>query len=323
MAMRAFAMVLMFALCAHPQSRTSPPVVPKFSDYIEDSVFRGTPAPPNIATKRQQLFRTQIHRAAKKGPNFAGRYTIARWGCGVACVMFAITDAASGVTYDPPFNSVTTPPARHGEIFGELLNWRANSSLLVVDGCIEGEVGCASFYYEWNGERLVLLHKTPKVAKPAPYPRNLQTRPSSVPGSHGLWFSDFPVREIYTGVPAPAKIRRGELFRTRIREGAEEGPNFAGHYTITKWGCGTGCFSFVITDAITGVTYYPPISIVGLGHYLDPHQGLDFVVDSRLLILDGCPEDRDCATHYYKWERNRLMRLKRVPNPKGFPGEIR
>src|SRR5262244_2754969 len=46
-------------------------------------------------------------------------------------------------------------------------------------------------------------------------------------------------------------------FRTRLGEALKEGVNFAGHYVVAGWGCGTGCVSGAIIDARTGSVFWP------------------------------------------------------------------
>ncbi len=50
--------------------------------------------------------------------------------------------------------------------------------------------------------------------------------------------ADYPARDTYIGKPAPviSDSKRARLYRTVLREGAEKGPNFAGHYTVVAWG---------------------------------------------------------------------------------------
>lgn len=133
-------------------------------------------------------------------------------------------------------------------------------------------------------------------------------------------FADYKVGSIYHGKPAPAKIvtKWDRQFRTRIREGARKGPNFAGHYTVADWGCGSGCVSFVIVDAKTGrVSWSRPFSSFAI-----PFQGtqsgrdyvgLDYHLDSRLLIADGCPDEDDseksCGTYYYVLDEGKFRLL--------------
>lgn len=45
------------------------------------------------------------------------------------------------------------------------------------------------------------------------------------------------------------------MFVTRIKEACKEGVNFAGHYTLVYWGCGTACQNGVVVDRKTGVIY--------------------------------------------------------------------
>lgn len=45
------------------------------------------------------------------------------------------------------------------------------------------------------------------------------------------------------------------MFITRIKEGCKDGINFAGHYTLIYWGCGTACQYGVIVDRKTGIIY--------------------------------------------------------------------
>ena len=54
---------------------------------------------PVIKTAEARRFRTMIREAAAKGPNFAGHFTVAEWGCGAGCVSVAIIDAATGSIY--------------------------------------------------------------------------------------------------------------------------------------------------------------------------------------------------------------------------------
>jgi hypothetical protein len=44
-------------------------------------------------------------------------------------------------------------------------------------------------------------------------------------------FKDYPISEVYVGKNAPLVLSRDDMrFHTRLREAANEKPNFAGHY---------------------------------------------------------------------------------------------
>lgn len=84
-------------------------------------------------------------------------------------------------------------------------------------------------------------------------------------------FNEYPAGEIFKGRPAPPKlVRPGDRrFRTKIREGAEAGPNFAGHLSIAEWGCGASCVSIAVIDAQTGRVYPGPFGmLLGYGRQL-------------------------------------------------------
>jgi len=68
-------------------------------------------------------------------------------------------------------------------------------------------------------------------------------------------------------------------FYTTTSKQAAEGPNFAGHFTFIRWGCGTDCISYTIIDAITGKSVLSSYETV---------EGLSptFDINSRLLIFN-------------------------------------
>ena len=51
--------------------------------------------------------------------------------------------------------------------------------------------------------------------------------------------------------------KRARMFRTNLRNDAKEGVNFAGHYILATWGCGTNCGDSAIINARNGRVYFP------------------------------------------------------------------
>lgn len=136
-------------------------------------------------------------------------------------------------------------------------------------------------------------------------------------------FEDFPISIVFKGQPAPPILETSgdRLFRTMIRKDAKKGPNFAGHYTIARWGCGSYCVSMALIDAKTGtIQRSDPFGI--LGHFSGNYHGdtpdkdapqLEFQLNSRLLIVRGCPEDENCGTYFYEWTNSKFQLLKWIP----------
>ena len=88
------------------------------------------------------------------------------WGCGTSCAQFVIVEAASGKVYDPPFKSIVGGDAK-GSLRQWGLHFQLDSALFVAQGCPE-EKDCATRYYKWNGETLVLLTTGPAERFPEP-----------------------------------------------------------------------------------------------------------------------------------------------------------
>lgn len=111
------------------------------------------------------------------------------------------------------------------------------------------------------------------------------------------------------------------MFRTRLRQNAKEGVNFAGHYTLATWGCGSDCHSLAIIDAKTGTVYFSPlISFVG-GQLFQEEDRLQFRKNSRLLVVAGAKDDEEIGKFYYEWKSNRLRLLRKTELPLEKPNE--
>jgi hypothetical protein len=132
-------------------------------------------------------------------------------------------------------------------------------------------------------------------------------------------FSDFPVKKIFRGKPAPPKlITKGDrMFRTRIRFGAKLPVEFAGHYTLPRWGCGAGCNALAIVDSLTGKVYDVPFSLEDLPyswiekHANEPHDRMAFRSDSRLMKIDACLNETECGLYDYVMMDGKGLRLLR------------
>lgn len=127
-------------------------------------------------------------------------------------------------------------------------------------------------------------------------------------------FEDFQVSEAFKGKPASVKLssRRARAFRTMLRSNAEQGVNFAGHYVVATWGCGSDCHSIAIIDARNGNVYFTP-SLLWIGGLL--YQELDrleFRRNSRLLIAAGARNDQGSGKYYYLWKNNVLKLIRAV-----------
>ncbi|HEV2882593.1 MAG TPA: hypothetical protein VGX24_15060 [Pyrinomonadaceae bacterium] len=142
-------------------------------------------------------------------------------------------------------------------------------------------------------------------------------------------FSDYPVKEVYKGRVAPVVLdtKRARMFRSRLREDSRQGVNFAGHYTVVFWGCGTGCAQVAVVDARTGRVYWPPLDYTDIPSPPDedPAHHPNFRPDSKLLVLTRARYDGQGSytAYYYLFDKNRFRLLRqaeeKVPDPESSP----
>jgi hypothetical protein len=148
-------------------------------------------------------------------------------------------------------------------------------------------------------------------------------------GNTGEWSSQkYPAKLDFRGEPAhPLLVTQHErMMRTQIRMQARSGPNFAGHFTVAHWGCGSPCLAFVIINAITGAIYDQDTA-VGCANDQGSEARLDFKLASRLIAATGVSEapalagekGTVCGTNYYLWDGKRLTLAHFEPWPKTGP----
>jgi hypothetical protein len=134
-------------------------------------------------------------------------------------------------------------------------------------------------------------------------------------------FKNYPAGKIYRGKNAPVKLPTGDerMFRSRLTAAAKQKPNFAGHYVLTYWGCGTECRGGAVIDVKTGKVTFFDFSLCCWEHYgEDEFEPINFRVDSKLVIFTGArnEKDGDEGTHFYKFENGRFIFIKTIKNKK-------
>jgi hypothetical protein len=135
-----------------------------FERYPAVADFSGKPAAPILATPHEHLMRTQIRTQALNGPNFAGHFTVAKWGCGSPCLAFVIIDAKSGSVYDPDYDPGFSVGCADANGIDASIDFKLTSRLIVATGFSE-KLGCGTDYYEWDGKKLNLIHFEPWTSK--------------------------------------------------------------------------------------------------------------------------------------------------------------
>jgi len=108
---------------------------------------------------------------------------------------------------------------------------------------------------------------------------------------------------VYQGIlkkPDFTSNPESKMFITRIQKGCENGINFAGHYTLIYWGCGTACQYGVLVDRKTGIIYDGYTSSLGS----------EFKKESKYIIFNTGDEEEKNAFIPMNMNRNIQIILK-------------
>jgi len=161
-------------------------------------------------------------------------------------------------------------------------NWKFIAIVVILAILVSGGI---LGYLNYLKKEIISLSVFPEIKKPEKIEKAKLPR-----------FEDFLVFEEFRGFPALPNISSNPdvlKFVTEITEGAKKGPNFAGHYTIVEWGCGTECQSGVVVDAENGAIY--PLSLSAFGR--------KFQLNSNLLIINP-PETIKSLYPYYPYDES-------------------
>ena len=143
------------------QGSTGPP--PRLQDYPVTDSFQGKPAAPVLSTKDARMFRTQLRRQAALGPNFAGHYTLALWGCGAGCANGAVIDARSGQVWFVPFYFEDVWEGGH-IVCGHGSSFEIVSELLIIEGRVNPGGKSGRHYFRWHNGRFTLVYHEPECS---------------------------------------------------------------------------------------------------------------------------------------------------------------
>lgn len=126
-------------------------------------------------------------------------------------------------------------------------------------------------------------------------------------------FGDFPVAHESGPLLRARKLilasRQARRYRTVITDAAKQEADFAGHFRVASWGCGTDCHGFAIIDLISGRTYTLPGMKYVAGVMGNGEERIDYRLDSRLFIITGALDDEHEGKYFYEWTGQALRLL--------------
>jgi hypothetical protein len=131
---------------------------------------------------------------------------------------------------------------------------------------------------------------------------------------NAVGFQGYRVPVKFQGKPATPlhNTPNSKTFRTKIREAVADGPNFADHYTLAIWGCGSSCAMFSIVDAVNGKVYDFPATVSWIE---EVDFGITFHRDSRAVRVVGYLNEKGCSTdRWYSWDGTKLSEVAEKPS---------
>jgi len=144
-------------------------------------------------------------------------------------------------------------------------------------------------------------------------------RPSDIPADAPS-FDRYRV-PVYSGKHALPDLKShplSRMFRTRLAEAAKEPVDFAGHFVLAGWGCGSSCACFAIIDVHTGRVFHPKgFTVVDATNVHTDLKPLNYRKDSSLLVLIGSPEERtqDRGIYYLRWKDDHFETVRFIKRP--------
>ncbi len=145
----------------------------------------------------------------------------------------------------------------------------------------------------------------------------LGNEPSAAPK-----FEDFPAPGPYVVATPKVDLHshpQATRFRTILTRAAKEGPNFAGHFRVVEWGCGTGCVQVAIVDLISGKVGFPAelnnvVFPMPIEDGLSERLGFVYRVDSTLFLVNGVVGPVELlGAHYFQLSGGALVPLRVIP----------
>lgn len=146
-------------------------------------------------------------------------------------------------------------------------------------------------------------------------------------------FEDFPASRAWNKTRKPVRMdtRGARMFRTNLRNAAKEAPDFAGHYKVAVWGCGSNCLNGNLIDLETGEVFDLPDAdrpewreYIFCGYSYD-EKVYEVRVNSRLLITRcGFNPSRETGKNfpdvqYFVWDGQRFRSILNLLAKKARP----
>lgn len=105
--------------------------------------------------------------------------------------------------------------------------------------------------------------------------------------------------------------KKSKRYKTVISFGANKEANFAGHFRVVTWGCGSDCHQFAIVDLKKRTVFMSDTIELVAGAMGNDEDRIFFNVDSSLIVFNGLVNDEIEGKFFFNWKGGRLVFLCR------------
>lgn len=116
-------------------------------------------------------------------------------------------------------------------------------------------------------------------------------------------FAKFPVKDVFVGPHARPNIASSpdaRRFKTTILRDYTGKADFAGHFQVVSWGCGSNCHVLALVDTKTGkITFAPSSAALGAEYHLDSAL---FIIDPTTMMEEG--DSTFYQSDYFVWDES-------------------
>lgn len=108
-------------------------------------------------------------------------------------------------------------------------------------------------------------------------------------------------------------------FQIRIAKASRQRANFAGHYVLKYWGCGSSCVTGAVINKLNGQIIAFPFTICCAVPKSATFKPIEFRLTSRLIVFAGLRnEEMPMGAHFYEFDGTHFNFITTVPDDGSF-----
>ena len=121
-----------------------------------------------------------------------------------------------------------------------------------------------------------------------------------------------PISHLKNGAKPIIISERDREYKTRVNEASTQSPNFAGHYVLSSFGCGSACIMSFALDKKTGKVAWLPFTVCCWDNADSDFEPIAFRKNSRLIVVTGSRNEQGKGIYYYEFQQGEFVLIRQV-----------